>query len=51
MIGRFFATHGRHSVLGVYSMRPNGETTLSAYAIDRLVAGVPVFWRAFDTSG
>lgn len=51
VIGRFFATHDRHSVLGVYSMQLNGETTLSTYAIDRLVGGVPVFWRAFDTSG
>jgi branched-chain amino acid transport system substrate-binding protein len=50
VIGRFFATHDRPSVLGVYSMQPNGETTLSAYAIDRLVGGAPVFWRAFDTS-
>jgi branched-chain amino acid transport system substrate-binding protein len=51
VIGRFFATHDRHSVVGVYSMKPNGETTLSSYAIDRLVSGAPVFWRAFDTSG
>ncbi len=51
VIRRFFATRDRHSVLGVYSMQPNGETTLSSYAIDRLVGGVPVFWRAFDTSG
>jgi branched-chain amino acid transport system substrate-binding protein len=51
VISRFFATHDRHSVLGVYSMQPNGETTLSSYAIDRIAAGTPVFWRAFDTSG
>lgn len=51
VIGRFFATHDRHSVLGPYSMQSNGETTLSSYAIDRLVSGMPVFWRALDTSG
>lgn len=51
VIGRFFTTHDRHSVLGVYSMQSNGETTLSSYAIDRLAGGAPVFWRAFDTSG
>ena len=51
VIDKFFATHERDSVLGVYSMQPNGETTLSTYAIDRLVNGAPVFWRAFDTSG
>jgi branched-chain amino acid transport system substrate-binding protein len=47
VIDRLLATHDRHSVLGVYSIRPNGETTLSAYAIDRIVHGVPVFWRVF----
>ncbi len=51
VIDKFFATHDRPSVLGVYSMQPNGETTLSDYAIDRVVHGAPVFWRAFNTSG
>lgn len=51
VIERFFATHDRNSVLGVYSMQPNGETTLSSYAIDRIVKGAPVFWRAFDLEG
>lgn len=50
VIDRFFATHDRHSVLGVYSIQPSGETTLSDYAIDRVVNGAPVFWRVFDTS-
>lgn len=50
VIDRFFATRDRHSVLGVYSMQPSGETTLSSYAIDRVVDGTPVFWHAFDTS-
>jgi branched-chain amino acid transport system substrate-binding protein len=50
VIDRFFATRDRHSVLGVYSMQPSGETTLSDYAIDRVVNGAPVFWRAFDTA-
>jgi branched-chain amino acid transport system substrate-binding protein len=50
VIDKFFATHDRHSVLGVYSMQPSGETTLSSYAIDRIVKGMPVFWRSFDTS-
>ncbi len=51
VIDKFFATHDRDSVLGVYSMQPDGETTLSSYAIDRVVNGTPVFWRAFSTSG
>jgi branched-chain amino acid transport system substrate-binding protein len=45
VIDRLLATHDRDSVLGVYSMQPNGETTLSSYAIDRVVKGAPVFWR------
>lgn len=51
VIDKFLATHDRDSVLGVYSMRPNGETTLSSYAIDRVVSGTPVFWRAFENLG
>ncbi len=51
VIDKFFATHERNSVLGAYSMQPNGETTLSTYAIDRVMNGAPVFWRAFDTAG
>jgi branched-chain amino acid transport system substrate-binding protein len=51
VIDRFFATHDRDSVLGRYSIEPNGETSLSSYAIDRVAKGVPVFWRAFDASG
>jgi branched-chain amino acid transport system substrate-binding protein len=51
VIDSFFATHDRDSVLGRYSIEPNGETSLSTYAIDRVAQGKPVFWRAFDTSG
>jgi branched-chain amino acid transport system substrate-binding protein len=47
VIERFFATHGRESVLGAYSIEPSGETTLSSYAIDRVKHGAPVFWWAF----
>jgi branched-chain amino acid transport system substrate-binding protein len=51
VIERFLVTRDRHSVLGVYSMRPDGETTLPNYGIDRIAGGAPVFWRAFDASG
>lgn len=51
VIDKLLATHDRRSMLGVYSMQPNGETTLSSYAIDRVVKGTPVFWRAFNTPG
>lgn len=48
VIDKFLATHDRRSVLGVYSMQPSGETSLSSYAIDRVLKGAPIFWRAFD---
>jgi len=48
VIDRFFATRDRGSVLGAYSIRPNGETTLARYGIDRVVHGTPVFWRSFN---
>lgn len=48
VIDRVFATRGRNSVIGRYSVQANGETTLSQYGIDRVSAGRPVFWRAID---
>lgn len=48
VIDRFFATHDRESVLGTYSIQPDGETTLTQYGIDRVSHGHPVFWRAFE---
>ena len=46
VIERFFATRGRDSVLGRYSMQPDGETTLSRYGVVRVRGGQAVFWRA-----
>jgi branched-chain amino acid transport system substrate-binding protein len=48
VIDRFFATKDRQSVLGRYSIQPNGETTLARYAVDRVVAGRPVFLKALE---
>jgi len=48
VIDRFFATRDRDSVLGRYSIRANGETTLPGYAVYRVQDGRPVFYRAFD---
>src|SRR5947208_11760614 len=48
VIDRFFATRDRDSVLGRYSIRANGETTLPGYAVYRVQDGLPVFYRAFD---
>lgn len=47
VIERFFATAGRDSVLGRYSMQADGETTLSRYGVDRIVGGRAQFYRAF----
>lgn len=48
VIERFFATGERDSVLGRYSIEPDGETTLARYGIDRVLGGRPVFYRAID---
>ena len=46
VIDRFFATYERPSVLGRYSIQPDGETTLARYGVDRVRAGRAVFYRA-----
>jgi branched-chain amino acid transport system substrate-binding protein len=38
-------TRARRSVLGTYSIRPDGDTTLRRYAAWRVAAGAPVFER------
>jgi len=47
VVGRLLSTSRRDSVLGTYSVLPDGETTLSRYGVDRVVAGRLVFYRAF----
>jgi branched-chain amino acid transport system substrate-binding protein len=47
---RLLSTRDRDSVLGRYSIRPDGETTLARYALDRVVDGRQVFVRAVDGS-
>jgi hypothetical protein len=49
VIRSYFATRDRDSVIGRYSVMPNGETTLSTYGVDVVKAGRPVFSRAIDT--
>jgi branched-chain amino acid transport system substrate-binding protein len=46
VIDQFFATRNRNSVIGRYSIEADGETTLSPYAVDRVLSGRPVFNRA-----
>jgi branched-chain amino acid transport system substrate-binding protein len=48
VLDSFFKTRNRDSVLGRYSIQPDGETTLSRYGVDRIVAGRAQFLRAFD---
>jgi branched-chain amino acid transport system substrate-binding protein len=45
---RFFATRSRDSVLGRYSVLPDGNTTFSRYSVDRVRDGRLVFWHAFS---
>jgi branched-chain amino acid transport system substrate-binding protein len=49
VIRSFMSTHDRNSVIGRYSVQPDGETTLSTYGVDRVRGGRPVFWRAIET--
>ncbi len=44
----FFRIHDRNSVLGPYSILPSGDTTISYYAADRVVDGVPTFLLRLD---
>jgi branched-chain amino acid transport system substrate-binding protein len=48
VIDRLFATRNRDSVIGRYSILPNGETTLSTYGVDRVVEGRLVFDKAIE---
>jgi branched-chain amino acid transport system substrate-binding protein len=45
VVNRFFATRGRTSVLGPYSIQPDGDTTLSRYGGSRVRADRLVFDR------
>jgi branched-chain amino acid transport system substrate-binding protein len=50
VIDRVFATKDRNSVLGRYSVEPDGETTLPQYGVDRVSDGRLVFLRAITVS-
>ena len=45
VLSALFHTRDRHSVIGVYSIDPTGETTLRSYGIYRAVRGRLVLWR------
>jgi len=48
VIDKFFKIRDRESVLGNYSIRSDGDSTLARYGFDRVSHGRPVFYRAFD---
>jgi branched-chain amino acid transport system substrate-binding protein len=43
-----FSTRNRKSVLGTYSIRPDGDTTLRRYGVYRVVGGHLQFWKEID---
>lgn len=43
-----FDTHDRHSVLGTYSIDPDGDTTLQRYGVYGIDQGQLTFWEAID---
>lgn len=50
VIDRLFASRNRNSVIGRYSIEPDGETTLSKYGVDRVRDGRAVFYRALEVA-
>lgn len=47
---RVFDTKERDSVIGSYSIEPNGESTLSRYGVDRVMEGRLVPYRVLETT-
>ena len=48
VVNAFFDTQDRHSVLGTYSIDDTGNTTLNRFTIYTVIAGRPVFDKAFS---
>jgi len=48
VVDEFFATRNRDSVIGRYSIKPSGDSTLSSYGFDRVSHGAPVFYRSVE---
>ncbi len=48
VVDALFDTGERDSVIGRYAIEPDGETTLSSYAVDHVSNGTPVFWRELN---
>jgi branched-chain amino acid transport system substrate-binding protein len=45
VVNQFFAIRNRNSVIGRYSIEPEGETTLSTYGSDRVEGGQATFYK------
>ncbi|HEY0515587.1 MAG TPA: branched-chain amino acid ABC transporter substrate-binding protein [Solirubrobacteraceae bacterium] len=50
VIRSFMATRARNSVIGRYSVLPDGETTFSDYGVDRVAGGRPVHYRTIHVT-
>jgi len=48
VVSAFFDTQDRHSILGTYSIDDTGNTTLNRFTIYTVIAGRPVFDKAFS---
>lgn len=51
VVAAAFAPREQESVLGRYEVLSDGETTIVRYGVDRVVAGLPVFWRKVSLTG
>ena len=48
VVDALFAQGPRDSVIGRYSIEPDGETTLASFGVDRVSGGEPVFWKSLS---
>ena len=51
VIDGLFSTSKRNSVIGSYSIEPDGEIVPARYGVDRVLGGQPVFSRAIELGG
>jgi branched-chain amino acid transport system substrate-binding protein len=51
VVDRMLATSKRNSVIGSYSIEPDGEVIPARFGVDRVLGGQPVFYRAIELGG
>jgi branched-chain amino acid transport system substrate-binding protein len=49
VVSALLRTQNRHSAIGTYSVTADGDTTLAAYGLYRIVGGTLVFGKVLDT--